>query len=312
MAGGYQPYGQQFSYAEPRRPNAELRRFGIAYMTVRGVVVGGIILLFLFAASLVPMSQLDGIGAGLGLIVMIFLVWLGYAITGGVLALKGHMAGLYMGAVDIVGSTLLALLSLFTGNIGGAMCWIVPNVALILTGINAFKAQSAQGGGYPQAYPAYPPQQQYGQQYDPQQYGGGQQQYAPPPPPPQQAYVPPEGATSAVVPSPKVAMLWILALAASVDPERVNEALPRARNVAAKLLGPTAKARIQRQLSAPVAVVDLEADLWQQASILVQDGNEANRTNIIRGVEFVLRGANGIEPLGHQFLNTLKRQLGAG
>ena len=310
MAGGYQPYGQQVGYTAPPRPNHELRRFGIAYMTVRGVVVGGIMLLLLFAASLVPMSQLEGIGAGLGIIVAIFGIWLAYAIAGGVLAIKGNMAGLYMGAVDIVGSTLLALLSLFSGNIGGAMCWIVPNVALILAGINAFKAHSAAGQAYPQSYPQqYPDQQQYPQQqYPQQQYAAPQQQYAQPAP---QAYAPAEGVTSAVAPSPKVAMLWILALAASVDPGRVQEALPRARNVAAKLLGPTAKARIQRQLAGPVAVVDLEADLWQQASILMQEGNDTNRANIIRGVEYVLRGADGIEPLGHQFLSTLKRQLGA-
>lgn len=322
---GYQPYGQQYEYApQPQRPVRALRTAGITYIVARSVLLIGLTLLLLFAASLVPMSQFDGdVGMGMALVVGFFFIWVLYSLAGGVLAIKGYIAGAFMALVDGVLGSLLGLLGLAGGELGGAMCWLVPSIAITITSALALRERY---GAQPAMYgaPQYPPQYgapqggyanpavQYGAPQpgypQPQGYAAPQPAYPQPQPVYQPAPVP--GATSAVVPSPKMAALSILALAASVDPDHANDALARARNVAAKLLGPAAQARIQRQLTRPVAVMDVEIDLQQQTAILHQQPNPALNANIVKAAEYVLKGPNGMEPLGEQFLQTLKAQLG--
>ncbi|MBZ0137208.1 MAG: hypothetical protein K8I27_12650 [Planctomycetes bacterium] len=302
------------------------KTFGIAYIAIRALLCGVVILFVLFAAGILA-DQLGGeAGAIVGMIALIFVVWLGYSVAGGVLAIKGHVAGPIMGLVDTGLSSLLFIGTLFQdGNVVGTMCWVVPNIALIVLAIFALKERSqvAQPGygmtgyGNPQGgygNPQYAPQSGYANpQYAPQS-GYANPQYAPqsgyaaPSPQPAQAPRPVGGAAA---PSPKQAALGILALAASVDPDLTQDALQRARAVAAKLLGPAAQARIQRQLAQPVEVLDVDADLWQHVAVLNQDGNPQMKANIIKAVEYVLKGPNGIEPLGEQFIATLKHQLGS-
>jgi len=56
--------------------------------------------------------------------------------------------------------------------------------------------------------------------------------------------------------------------------------------------------------------MDVEIDLQQQTAILHQQPNPALNANIVKAAEYVLKGPNGMEPLGEQFLQTLKQQLG--
>ncbi|MCB9932051.1 MAG: hypothetical protein H6841_01375 [Planctomycetes bacterium] len=315
---GYQPYGQQPMYAPPpQRVTKMLKTFGITYLAARGLILIGLMLLMLFAASVVTQSQLGGdVGSIVALVVVFFLVWLGYCVAGGVLAIKGYIAGAFMGLVDGVLLSLLGLVSLFTGQAAGGFCWLVPSAAIVVLGILALKERyGAQPAGQPgYGAPAYGAHAYAAAQ--PAGYGnpGGHyaapQGYAAPQPAREQPPGAMQGVTSAVVPSPKMAALSILALAASVDPDSAQEALVRARNVAAKLLGPAAQTRIQRQLAQPTAVMDVESDLIQHTGILLQQPNPAMSANVVKAVEYVLKGPQGIEPLGEQFLNTLKQQLG--
>jgi hypothetical protein len=327
----YQPYGRMAPPPPPPGGRNPFKAFGITYMAVRGPVV----LFILFAGIVLSAIAADSSGRGaamaaelegiLALIVIIGIAWLAYVIAAGVIALKRMVASVYMGFADAALTTIFAFWTVSQGEVGPFFCWMIPNGAIITLGILALKNRNAPvpfAAPYPAQYGApapYPPLQ-YGAPapYPPPQYGAPApypppQHGAPAPHPAYQQPAPqpaPQGVTSAVVPSPKVAALAILALAASVDPDISNEALGRARVVAAKLLGPAAAPRIQRQLAAPVAVMDVDADLMQHTMLLNQQANPAMKANVVKAVEYVLAGPNGIEGLGEQFIGTLKAQLG--
>jgi hypothetical protein len=310
----YQPYGQQYAPAPGPTPGGVRKMhktFGITYIAVRSVLNGLVILFVLFAASMIMGEDFGGdAGMIVAMVALIFLVWLGYAIAGGILAIKGHIAGPIMGLIDTGGSTILFLISAVAdGNVAGGMCWIVPNILLIVFAILALK-ERGQPAPSPYGRPGYG-QPQYGQQPP-----YGQQPYAPQPAPqyPPQGYAAPAPAPalpSAAGPSPKQAALGILAIAASMDPEIAEDALTRARAVAAKLLGPTGQARIRQVLARPIEIADVDQDLMPHTAVLNQSNNLTMKNNVVKAVEYVLKGPNGIEPLGEGFITTLKQQLGA-
>lgn len=314
----YQPYGQQMMAPPPMGGAVRKmhKTFGITYIAVRSILCGLVILVVLFAASVLAGEMGGDVGAIVGLVALIFLVWLGYAIAGGILGIKGHIAGPIMGLVDTGLSSLLFLATLIEdGNIEGTMCWVMPNILITVFAILALKERQQSGQpGHPQPV-GYANQQHggYSSQQYPQQGGYNNPQYGNQYGAPLQTPTRPQplqGGTSASVPSPKQAALGILALAAAVDPDLTQEALPRARAVAAKLLGPAAQARIQRQLAQPATVMDVEQDLWQHVSILNQQGNPQMKGNVVKAAHYVLKGPNGVEPMGEQFIATLKQQLG--
>jgi hypothetical protein len=354
----YQPYGQAAMQAPMSVPRQSYKAFGITYICIRGILLlivtaalmllGGVILGIDDPGSSKGSSDVAAI---MGVVILFVILWLAYVIAAGVMAIKGMIAGVFMGLADAALISLLNIAQLGIGGgdaVAGTMCGLAINVILIILAVFALK----QRYGKPMpGQPAYAMQRQYGA--PPQQYGGPgpqyrsgpQQGYAPAPqagyapatqqgyaPTPQAGYAsapqqgytqgqqagyvppaPPQSrgdATSAVVPSPKMAALGILVLAASVDPDLSQEALNRARAVAAKLLGPAAQARIQRQLAAPVQVMDVDTDLVQHTMILNQQSNDAMKVNVIKAAEYVLKGPNGVEGLGEQFMATLKQQLG--
>jgi hypothetical protein len=334
----YQPYGQAVMQAPMLPPRQSYKAFGITYMCVRGLMLVLFLILMAFAgAYLASLTSGGGSGgrggtmpsdvtAGFAIVIAVLLAWLAYVIAAGIMAIKGMIAGVYMGLVDAGLTLLLGLFGLATGEVAGAMCWLVPSGAIITLGIFALKQRYGRPA-QPYGAPAYGAPRQYGAPV--QRYGAPSPQYGAAPQQgyasaPQQGYAPaqqpryappgapqPSGeATSAVVPSPKMAALGILALAASVDPDISQEALGRARAVAAKLLGPAAQARIQRQLAAPMQVMDVDTDLVQHTMILNQQSNDAMKANVIKAAEYVLKGPNGVEGLGEQFMATLKQQLG--
>ena len=313
----YQPYGQAGAPVPVRRQT--YKTFGITYLSIRGIVLMIFLIVIMaagaFIASMPASSSPGELGnsdmqdaeLGIAVLVALMLAWAVYATAAGVMAIKGMIAGVIMGMVDAALTSLLGLISLFTGEFMGSMCWLVPGGAIIALGVQALRQK------YGQPAPPYgAPPQQYGAptQYAPQ-YAAPQAPYAPPQGYPAPQIPRPSGeVTSAVVPSPKMAALWILALAASVDRDTSAEALGRARTVAAQLLGPAAQARIQRQLAQPVRVMDVETDLVQHTMVLNQQANDAMKVNVIKAAEFVLKGPGGVEGLGQQFMATLKQQLG--
>lgn len=312
----YQPYGQQQAYAPPP-PRQSYKTFAITYMAIRGIVLLLLIGIILLASSVLAGS---GGGAVVAIFGVIVLVWGAYVVAAGVLGLKGYIAGPIMGLVDGGGTMLIYIAQLFMSlgapdagtQVGGSMCGMLMSGAIITVAILALKQRSAgpppqygapPGYGQPQPYGyAAPPQQPANPQFAPQ---GGYRAPASRRPLPG-----PASAPTVAAPSPKQAALGVLVLAASVDPDVAPDALPRARAVAAKLLGPAAQARIERQLAQPIEVMDVDADLAQHTAILNNEGNQQLKGNVVKAAQYVLKGPNGIEPLGEQFIATLRQQLG--
>lgn len=126
-----------------------------------------------------------------------------------------------------------------SGEVLSVVCWGLGNAAIAIMAGFAFKEYygDPSAAGYPPP-PRPEPGPGYGAPGHPQQQGPMQPQgpgaMAAP-------WVPsPSG------PSPKQAVLGILHLAASVDPDHEPEGLKRARTAAVKLHGPAAQARVQQ------------------------------------------------------------------
>lgn len=296
----YQPYGQTAAPAPMRKTEyLSLRRFGIAYMVIRGLLLGALLLLLMLGASLLTTSELGSeAGAIMGVIIVFFLVWLGFVVAAGVMSMKNMIAGVYMGLADAGVTTLLWMVALFSeGNFNP--CLLGANILIIIMGVNAMREYYGQD-----STPGYAPPQPYA---GPQAYGAPVQQPVPQPAPVAQ---PPVQTGTASIPSPKAAALGVLQLAASLDRDHAQEGLQRARRMGLQLLGPAAKARVARQLQTTTQVMDIDHDLWRYTSILASQPNETMKRNVVKAAQFVLTSPHGEIPMNEQFIATLKHQLG--
>jgi hypothetical protein len=273
------------------------KAFGITYIALRGIALFLMMVLFIWIADALTRADSE-LKVGVAMIAGVLLLWGAYVVSAGIMAIKGKIAGPIMGLVDASLISLLVLLStaLGSGNehaLAGAMCWMLPNIAIIILALFAIKERSAA----PPAYAApRPPQPRF---YGPQQPTGGM---APRPPLPR----------AAAAGSPKHALLAILALAASLDPDAAIQqaALGRARTVALKLLGEGAQPRISMQLAATVEIADIESELRPHTTALAAAASAKLNENAVKAVAYILKGAHGVDPMGEEFLSILKGQLG--
>ena len=252
-----QPYGRAPRATASGAPRRMHKAFGITYIVLRGIALFLMMVLFIWVADALTRADSE-LQVGVAMVVGVLLLWAGYVVSAGIMAIKGMIAGPIMGLIDASLLSLLVLMSMALGSgnehaLAGAMCWMLPNIAIIILALFAIKERSAVAPAqasprprYAAPHPGYP---------GPQQPPGGM---APRPPLP--------GAAPAA--SPKHALLAILVLAASLDPDTAIQqaALGRARAVALKLLGEAAQPRISMQLAATVEIADIESDLQPHTS----------------------------------------------
>ena len=291
-----QPYGRVPGAAALGAPRRMHKAFGITYIALFLMMV-----LFIWIADALTRADSE-LKVGVAMIAGVLLLWGAYVVSAGIMAIKGKIAGPIMGLVDASLISLLVLLStaLGSGNehaLAGAMCWMLPNIAIIILALYAIKERSAAPPAHAAPRPAYgAPQPRF---YGPQQPTGGM---APRPPLPR----------AAAAGSPKHALLAILVLAASLDPDAAIQqaALGRARIVALKLLGEGAQPRISMQLAATVEIADIESELRPHTTALTAAASAKLNENAVKAVAYILKGAHGVDPMGEEFLSTLKAQLG--
>jgi hypothetical protein len=154
---------------------------------------------------------------------------------------------------------------------------------------NTYKQLSAMGYGMPmQRGPMQQPydQQAYGQEYQ------QQPQFQQPTP-----YQQPAPASRG--PSSRAAVLQVLALTASIEPDLALPRLERARTAAKRLLGEKGAAEIEQELSSSVAISDVNQQLAQYAPSIANNPKLAE--SLRKCVEFVLKEDGGLTPSGKSF-----------
>ncbi len=258
--------------------------FGISFMLIYGL--GSLVLVILGVA----MASLFGSAAAI--IVMIGVAMLAYCVTAGVLCIKRNIVGVYMG-LGLVALSLLGTLASFgnkNSSGGGNIFNLMLNGGLVAAAVfdikrhNTYKQLSAMGYGMPmQRRPMQQPyeQQAYGQEY--------QQQ----PTPYQQPAPVQRGA------SPRAAVLQVLALTASIEPDFALPRLERARTAAKRLLGEKVAAEIEHELGSAVAISDVNEQLAQYAPSIANNPKLAE--SLRKCVEFVLKEGGEFTPSGSSF-----------
>lgn len=303
-------FAQPFGSARPRHSAAmamaneppKFGAFGGTYLGLRLIPIALLTFVFLILGARFG-AELKGL---LAVILVILVAYAAYALTAGILAIKGNIVGVWMGVIEVGISLLLGAIGMVTSEgkgIGGVTCGLVMNVLLLVLGIKALNlnkeyqqrmAWNPPGGAYPDPnYPAQayvappmqpgiaPPAANYNQPY--------RQRQAPPTAKPVSAA------------SPRATVLNILALAASIEAEHAQARLGRARTAAQKLMGEKSANEIEQVLKAPVSVVDPHARLAELGPVIA--GNAKLVDSLRKCLVFVLQEGEALTLSGEQFLS---------
>ncbi|MBK8208454.1 MAG: TerB family tellurite resistance protein [Planctomycetes bacterium] len=309
----------------PRVPNygppSEFRAFGIAYIGIRGVLLGLVIVVLLMAASSVsgPSARDSGnpLAAAMGVVILVFAIWMAYVIGASVLAFKGYIAGPIMGAIDGGGSLVLGLVGLLmnmaqnanAAMLGGGGCGILMNGAILTFAWKAIRAQQADRRmGVPGTY------QPYGQPIHPAGGAPGHAAYPAPVARPARRPVPgrPAGPNAGLgkVSRPQ-AVARVIGAAVSADGMSSDARLKRAQQGALKLLGEKNAALVQAELAKPPEFDDLDAYLMPLVQVLRAVPDAALANNLVKVARYVVAENGVVDPMAEEFLNTLRTALGA-
>jgi hypothetical protein len=257
--------------------------FGWTYLLLRATPYTLVLLavVFSYIAASVPSS----ISSWLGLFALGFLVLSAYAICAGVMSIRGMIAGVWMGMVEIGLNLLFSGVVVYMSegqNLGGMGCGTAFSVVLLVLGFRAvgqdaeFKRNSAPE--YVDPSPRQPGAVDYNKPYRAQ------------------------GAAKPAAPvlTPRGATLKILALAASLEPDLVTARLERARGAAQKLLGDKYPDEIALELSEPTIVNDPHSRLAEIGPVIAS--NPKLVESVRKCVLFVLTENTALTLLGEQFL----------
>lgn len=302
-------FAQPFGSARPRHSAAmamaneapKFSAFGGTYLGLRLIPIA--LLLFVFLALGARFgAEMKGL---LAIILAILIAYAAFALTAGILAIKGNIVGVWMGVIEVGLSLLLGAIGMVTSEgkgIGGVTCGLGMNVLLLVLGIKALNlnkeyqqrvAWNPPGGAYPD--PNYPPQA----------YGAQQMQHAFVPPavnynqPYRQRQAQQAKPVSAA--SPRATVLNILALAASIETEHAPARLARARTAALKLMGEKNAPEIEQVLKSQVSVVDPHARLAELGPVIA--GNAKLVESLRKCLVFVLQEGQALTLAGEQFLS---------
>lgn len=288
--------------------------FGYTYMALRVLPCALLLLVFVGLSSRLPSDA----NSMLVVVCIVLIAYAAYAVVAGILAIKGNIAGVWMGLIELGLSLVIGLLGGASSDgrgLGGVGCGVVIAILLIVMGIKAlgqhrdYQQRVVQGwsGGYAGGQPGgqfeqagfVPPPVDYNQPYR-------MARTAPQAELPQTAQPAAPGMAVAYSnsprgPSPRATVLEILAICASLEPDLVTARLERARTAALKLIGEKYSDEIARALAAPSGVVDPHARVAALGPMIA--GNAKLVDSLRKCIVFVLKDGSAMSLAGEQFLS---------
>jgi hypothetical protein len=307
------PYGMQ--HAAPPLPQRGLpegfKGFAISYLVIRGLLLGLALLAVLYLSF--QSTELYG-GDELRLIAVIFsgvlLIWLAYAVAGGILALKGKLAGPIMGMIDAGGCILLGMASIGLEAVSGGRganifapgCGMVINGIIVLTAwsalrgwrtrkveqqlqadrLNRHAVMAAQGFDLPLQSPLRPPVAR-------QPLAGGH-------------------AVPARVTRPE-AVIRLIGGAVGADGNPSEARLQRARDGALRALGGRYATQVDKSLATAPAVDNLQEYIAPLARMLRAVPDPRLFQAILAAAREVVTEDGTVDPLAEEYLEALAQAL---
>jgi hypothetical protein len=315
------PYGN--AVAQPGRSRKKIRflMFGIPYLSFHGLLYG-LFMVLGFIALGISGGRTDtmlGLAATIGVIfVVVSVPLLTYSIAAATLAIKGKVAGVWMGLVHVGLFTLLGVYGLIK-NLSDAsagvtvvqIILVVIYVALLVLGWLDLRRHWARKSGKEQAIVQSMPQPQLGA-------AGGSPMPSPAPAPKRPPLPKAPGKAPAVrAPAPAApasstdapvdALFSTLRIAAGLESDHTDERIQRARTVAIKMLGDGKQAKVMSELAEP----ELSGDPAGDAAALAESlsGHAKLAGAALKAAAFTLKEEQGYTPEGKQFLQALKAGL---
>jgi hypothetical protein len=303
-----QPYGVTQA-PEPPPPKPRFLAFGVPYMLLTVLVFGA--LAVLATLGIVAAEARDGTDAvSRSNMIPALIGWGGlmYVLVAGILCIRGHIAGLIMGLLHLSLVGIFGVHSFMNrpdviatgGEQAGRGIAFVILATLFMLGILQLVRWFRTDRYALYEYQSYILRMKNAANNSRQNIPGAG---LPQPVAPGQAPAPRPITRAASPAAPEQAFIELMGIAASVEDDKAEARLKRARQVAFKVLGEEHKSAVLSLLSEPSLIGDLEGDIQATAKRLQSNERLANVAP--KAVAKVLEDPEGTSPEAHELMKVV-------